>query len=127
MSYPTKHIKQQSTWTYLVLLMVVFGIGIQFTTRLDIKNNSTGYLLSIKKSVATDCNNNQQPATPDNNPNSCENTVIDFEEEADDTHYTVDLSSKGNQSGIAANYLTNYEEQHTLLFHPEAIIPPPKA
>lgn len=126
MSNPTKHIKQQSTWTYLVLLMVMLGIGMQFINRLDIKKNSTDYLLSTKKSVPTDCDNSGQPATPENS-NSCEKTVIDFEEEVDDTHYTVDLSSKANQSGIAANYLTNYQEQHTLLFHPEAIIPPPKA
>ncbi len=107
--------------------MVVLGIGRQMTNGLIKAEADDCFVTCVAKELFAELPCDNEPADQNSSNESTENKFVDFEEEMDDCHPTFGSGLKESQQGIIADCLIDYEEQHPLLFHPEATTPPPKA
>lgn len=123
-----KHINSQLMWLFITTLMVIFSVSKQ-TIRELISSDYTANCLvkSVETITFTELSDGHHSGTQNQHNETNEDTIVDFEEEIDDSNPTVVYPSKEHHHAVVASSISPYQEQNNLLFHPEASTPPPKA
>lgn len=108
--------------------MLVLGIGKQTIRGAITGDYNTNCLVKNVETITfTELPDGHHSGTQNQHNETNEDTIVDFEEEIDDTNPTVVYLSKEHHHAVVACSITPYQEQNNLLFHPEASTPPPKA
>ena len=115
-------------WMFISLVIFISSIGAQknfinnATFKTDFSKRKNTLHAIIEK------HNNTDETFPINNKNQTrENSNIELEEELDEVQQSIFYSINYIQNISNLACLANYKEQYKLQFHPETILPPPKA